>query len=102
MYAFIMLSKTVQFLPFCKILFKVAIILMYFIDLLFSFPGGCGSQASGGPSQAGGAPPTEETEAEMQEQQEEADNPELIARRRGMDEYKDDHRRGEGNRHNRS
>lgn len=32
----------------------------------------------------------------------EADNPEYIARNRAMDEYKDEHRRGEGNRHNRS
>ncbi|XP_028160922.1 immunoglobulin-binding protein 1b [Ostrinia furnacalis] len=32
----------------------------------------------------------------------EEDDPEELARQRGMDEYKDDHRRGWGNRHNRS
>jgi len=41
-------------------------------------------------------------EAVVREYQEERDNPELLARNRAMDEYKDDHRRGEGNRHNRS
>ena len=43
---------------------------------------------------------TEEDEAAHREHQEETDDPELLARQQGMDEYKDDHRRGEGNRHN--
>lgn len=47
-------------------------------------------------------PVTEEAEADQQERQEDEDDPELLARRRAMDEYKDDHRRGEGNRYNRS
>lgn len=38
----------------------------------------------------------------VQEYQEEIDDPENLARNRAMDDYKDDHRRGDGNRHNRS
>ena len=40
-------------------------------------------------------------EAAAQEAKEENDDPEELARKRNMDEYKDDHQRGEGNRHNR-
>lgn len=48
-----------------------------------------------------------ETDGDEQEQMqkelaEETDDPEELARKRAMDEYKDDHRRGWGNRHNRS
>lgn len=42
----------------------------------------------------------EQEEAEK-EAKEENDDPEELARKRNMDEYKDDHKRGEGNRHNR-
>lgn len=52
---------------------------------------------------------TDEEEKRLEEQDEvekeqkmEADDPEALARARGMDEWKDEHRRGEGNRHNRS
>lgn len=41
-------------------------------------------------------------EDEAKELKIENDDPELLARQRNMDEYKDDHRRGYGNRHNRS
>ena len=43
----------------------------------------------------------EEQEAADQEAKEENDDPEELARKRNFDEYKDDHQRGEGNRHNR-
>lgn len=44
----------------------------------------------------------EEKDEVEKEQKMEADDPEALARARNMDEWKDDHRRGEGNRHNRS
>ncbi|XP_065332412.1 immunoglobulin-binding protein 1b [Cloeon dipterum] len=74
------------------------------------FPGGqaAGGCGSGGCShshghgqeqdQAAGA----EVDQVVREYQQERDDPELLARDRAMDEFKDDHRRGEGNRHNRS
>lgn len=40
------------------------------------------------------------SEEERKERLEEADDAEELARRRRMDEFKDEHRRGEGNRHN--
>jgi immunoglobulin-binding protein 1 len=43
----------------------------------------------------------EYAEAAQKEAKEENDDPEELARKRNMDEYKDDHKRGEGNRHNR-
>lgn len=43
----------------------------------------------------------EEEKAEL-ELKMEKDDPELLERTRKMDEYKDEHRRGEGNRYNRS
>lgn len=43
----------------------------------------------------------EEEEAAAKEAKEENDDPEELARKRNFDEYKDDHKRGEGNRHNR-
>lgn len=36
------------------------------------------------------------------ERRQEVDDDEFIARARAKDDYKDEHRRGEGNRHNRS
>lgn len=82
---------------------------LFNLCIFLSFPGGCTSHEShaGAPCSSGGGanqapPPTADTETEMQEQLEEEDDPVLLARRRAMDEYKDDHRRGEGNRHNRS
>ena len=42
----------------------------------------------------------EEDEARLKEEKEENDEEEELARKRRMDEYKDDHKRGEGNRHN--
>lgn len=39
-------------------------------------------------------------EAKIQEEKEEKDDEIELARKRGFDEYKDEHRRGEGNRHN--
>ncbi len=39
-------------------------------------------------------------EAKIQEEKEERDDEIELARKRGFDEYKDEHRRGEGNRHN--
>ena len=42
----------------------------------------------------------EEEEARLKEEAEERDDQEELERKRNMDEYKDDHRRGEGNRHN--
>ncbi|KAI5630723.1 TAP42-like family domain-containing protein [Phthorimaea operculella] len=44
----------------------------------------------------------DEAEQIRKEQQEETDDPEARERQQKMDEYKDDHRRGWGNRHNRS
>ncbi|CAF4950127.1 unnamed protein product [Pieris macdunnoughi] len=44
----------------------------------------------------------DETEQIKKEQLVEDEDPEELARQRSMDEYKDDHRRGWGNRHNRS
>lgn len=76
---------------------KKRIVFFYRFVSLFRFPGGCSSHAGATPT-----PTTEEEEAEVRERQEEGDDPELLARRRAMDEFKDDHRRGEGNRHNRS
>ncbi len=43
----------------------------------------------------------EEEEAAAQEKKEEEDDPEELQKKRNFDEYKDDHKRGEGNRHNR-
>lgn len=43
-----------------------------------------------------------EVEDIVTEQCIEADNPDFLERARNMDEYKDDHRRGWGNRYNRS
>lgn len=43
-----------------------------------------------------------EKEAAEMEMKIENDDPESLERARRMDEYKDDHRRGEGNRYNRS
>ena len=42
----------------------------------------------------------EEEEARVREEKEERDDEEELARKRNWDEYKDDHRRGEGNMHN--
>jgi len=36
----------------------------------------------------------------QQEEKEERDDEEELARKRNWDEYKDEHKRGEGNRHN--
>lgn len=44
----------------------------------------------------------QDKEDEENETQIENDDPEKLARQRAMDEYKDDHRRGWGNRANRS
>lgn len=44
----------------------------------------------------------EELENEIKEQQIENEDPEYLERARNMDEFKDDHRRGYGNRYNRS
>lgn len=44
----------------------------------------------------------EELENEIKEQQIENEDPEYLERQRNMDEFKDDHRRGYGNRYNRS
>ncbi|XP_045499117.1 immunoglobulin-binding protein 1 [Colias croceus] len=44
----------------------------------------------------------DEAEEVKKERLEEDDDPEELARKRNMDEYKDDHRRGWGNRYNRS
>ena len=42
----------------------------------------------------------EEAEMASQEAKEEADDPEELERKRNFDEFKDEHQRGEGNRHN--
>lgn len=42
----------------------------------------------------------EEDEAAKKEELEENDDPDELARKRNFDEYKDEHKRGEGNRHN--
>lgn len=44
----------------------------------------------------------EDSETVLKEEMEEKDNPEYLKRVRVMDEYKDTHRRGWGNRANRS
>lgn len=44
----------------------------------------------------------EDNEAVLKEEMEEKDDPEYLKRARAMDEYKDTHRRGWGNRANRS
>jgi len=46
-------------------------------------------------------PPTEDDEAAVNDAKEDNDDPEELARKREFDEYKDEHKRGEGNRHNR-
>ena len=43
---------------------------------------------------------SQEAEAAAKEAKEENDDPEELARKRNFDEYKDEHQRGEGNRHN--
>jgi hypothetical protein len=71
--------------------------------ILCRFPGGCSSQDAhehGGATQ--GVPVTEDMAMAQQEALQEQDDPETLARQRAMDEYKDEHRRGEGNRFNRS
>ena len=62
-------------------------------------------QAGGGRSLQGmaeGADPraAEEAEAAEKEGKEERDDEEELARKRAWDEYTDEHRRGEGNMHN--
>jgi len=42
----------------------------------------------------------EEEEERENDDKEDRDDEEMLMKKRGMDEYKDDHRRGEGNRHN--
>lgn len=42
----------------------------------------------------------DEEEARAKEELEEKDDEQELARKRAWDEYKDEHRRGEGNRHN--
>ena len=44
----------------------------------------------------------EDSETVLKEKKEEKDDPEYLERLRAMDEYKDTHRRGWGNRANRS
>lgn len=44
----------------------------------------------------------EDNEAVLKEEMEKKDDPEYLKRARAMDEYKDTHRRGWGNRANRS
>lgn len=44
----------------------------------------------------------EEQEEIRKENERDTDDPEILARMRNMDEYKDDHKRGWGNRMNRS
>merc|ERR1712156_1112513 len=46
-------------------------------------------------------PPTEDDEAAVKDSKEDNDDPEELERQRNFDEYKDEHQRGEGNRHNR-
>ena len=46
-------------------------------------------------------PPTEDDEAAVKDAKEDSDDPEELERQRNFDEYKDEHQRGEGNRHNR-
>ncbi len=56
------------------------------------------SSASG----QGAAASTQMTEDDVAAEKEaKEDDPEELARQRGFDEYKDEHKRGEGNRHNR-
>ena len=43
---------------------------------------------------------SEEAEEIIKEALEENDDPEELARKRNFDNYKDEHKRGEGNRHN--
>ena len=43
---------------------------------------------------------SEEAEEIKKEALEENDDPEELARKRNFDNYKDEHKRGEGNRHN--
>ena len=50
---------------------------------------------------AGEGPPTDDDEAAIKDAKEENDDPEELERQRNFDEYKDEHQRGEGNRHNR-
>lgn len=58
-----------------------------------------------GPHASSNLPPPTETDDDRDAQKElleEIDDEEMLARQRQMDEYKDDHRRGWGNRYNRS
>lgn len=62
-------------------------------------------QWGGHSSSSANLPPVGETDDDrdaQNEQLEEQDDEELLARQRQMDDYKDDHRRGWGNRYNRS
>jgi immunoglobulin-binding protein 1 len=45
--------------------------------------------------------PIEDVDAAEKDDKEDQDDPEELERQRNFDEYKDDHKRGEGNRHNR-
>ena len=45
--------------------------------------------------------PIEDVDAAEKDDKEDQDDPEELERIRNFDEYKDDHKRGEGNRHNR-
>ncbi|CAH2256757.1 jg10976 [Pararge aegeria aegeria] len=66
----------------------------------YRFPGS-GSNIPHATIQNADADP-DEAEQMRKERLVEDDDPEEVARQRSMDEYKDDHRRGWGNRHNRS
>lgn len=72
-------------------------------DGTFSIPN-CGPPASqslqGRAADPEQARTEEEAEEAERERREEQDDPELLQRARGMDEYKDEHRRGSGNRKN--
>ena len=63
------------------------------------FPGGCRQTSHGRPA---AQPTSAEDRDELQERLEESDDPATLARARQWDDYKDNHKRGEGNRYNRS
>ncbi|XP_037070422.1 immunoglobulin-binding protein 1-like [Pollicipes pollicipes] len=68
---------------------------------VFPDPGKAPARGAAGGA-AGGQQQDPEANAEHEERLQERDDPAALARARQWDDYKDDHKRGEGNRYNRS
>ncbi|BES92109.1 Immunoglobulin-Hypothetical protein protein [Nesidiocoris tenuis] len=71
-------------------------------DGIFPDPGKAGKSLQDMAKQGTSNAELDEQEAAERDARQEADDEEQLRRQRAMDEFKDDHRRGEGNRYNRS